>query len=97
MDPELLEEISKVRAKLSAVELALMSLSEPGTEEQRRERLRQRLGQNQWLALYLDDSKAQLQEKERQLQEKERQLQEEKLLLLRKEAEEREGECLCLP
>ena len=108
-DPELLGEISKVRAKLSAVELALMSLSEPGTGEQRRERLRQRQGTLPWLALYLDDSKEQLLKKEdqlqqeklflleekRQLQEKERQLLEKELLLLRKK--EREGECLRLP
>ena len=77
-------ELRKVRDKLSAMESLLMSFSVPGE----RERLGQRLGQNQWLALYLDLTKEQLQKKEEQLQE-------EKLLLLRKE--EREGECLCLP
>jgi hypothetical protein len=84
-DSELLKE---VRAKLSAVELALMSFTVPGAEEERRERLRERLEENQWLPLYLEMEKHQLQEREHQLLE-------EKLLLLRKE--EREGECLCLP
>ena len=86
-------ELREVRAKLSAVELLLMSFSVPGE----RERLGQRLGQNQWLALYLDLTKEQLREEKCQLQKKEEQLQEEKLLLLRKEAEGRAGECLSLP
>jgi hypothetical protein len=89
-----LDLLGEVRAKLAAVEFALLSFSVSAGEEERREQLRQRAGENGWLRLYLDCTREQLLKKEEQLLKKEEQLQEEKLLLMRKEADEREGECL---
>ena len=106
------DELREVRAKLSAVESVLMSFSVPGERERLGQNkwlaLYRDLTQEQ-----LREERRSLQEEKLLLQKKEEQLQEEKLLLMRKEAEElrllqkkeeqrkeaeeREGECLFLP